>query len=203
MLSSFIDWSEYRLAGLLFHELTHQRIFVDGDTTFNESLASAVQQAGTALWLSDRQQQAELAVYSRWLTYRAEVITLIVATRNQLAKLYASDLGIDDVRFRKAQQLDDARKAHATIAARHGIENGFTAWFAGELNNASLGSVAAYNSRVPAFLNMLNSQASDFAGFYRYVEGIAGLDKQQRELCLDAWEDNPHAAATVCLTGGA
>ena len=32
VLSSFINWPDYRLAGLLFHELTHQRIYIDDDT---------------------------------------------------------------------------------------------------------------------------------------------------------------------------
>ena len=42
VLSSFIDWPDYRLAGLLFHELAHQRLYIDDDTQFNESLAVAV-----------------------------------------------------------------------------------------------------------------------------------------------------------------
>ena len=60
VLSSFIDWPDYRLAGLLFHELTHQQIYIDNDTRFNESLASAVQQVGTELWLKSRNESDQL-----------------------------------------------------------------------------------------------------------------------------------------------
>lgn len=203
VLSSFINWPDYRLAGLLFHELTHQRVYVDGDTTFNESLASAIQQVGTGLWLESRQRQSELAEFSRWLEYRAEVIELIVTTRRRLAALYAGQLDNAGMRRRKALEFDAARAAHEVIAERHGIGKGFRAWFAGELNNASLASIAAYNSRVDAFVNMLEDQSHDFAGFYRYVERIAALDRPRRDRCLDAWESNSGPVAPDCFTGDA
>ena len=43
LLSSFIGWPEGQLARLMFHELAHQRVYVAGDTPFNESYASAVE----------------------------------------------------------------------------------------------------------------------------------------------------------------
>ena len=92
VLSSFIDWPEYRLAGLLFHELTHQRIYIDDDTTFNESLATAVQQVGTELWLEERNQQKQLELLTSWNLYRDEVIALIENTRDNLAEVYLEDV---------------------------------------------------------------------------------------------------------------
>jgi len=198
VLSSFIDWPDYRLAGLLFHELTHQRIYIEDDTTFNESLASAVEQAGTELWLKSRNQGEALDEFLRWGAYRDEVIALIEATRDRLTSLYASDLSDAGKRARKARQFDSARAEHAAIAARYGITGGFGPWFASELNNARIGSVAAYNSRVPAFMRMLVEQENDFAAFYRYVERVAELDRDARELCLDAWEQRTQTAAGIC-----
>jgi predicted aminopeptidase len=198
VLSSFIYWPEYRLAGLLFHELTHQRIYIDGDTTFNESLASAVQQSGTELWLQSKNRQAELAGFSRWLTYRNEVIALIVATRNRLATLYASDLGDAQKRKQKTRIFDEARTEHGRIASRHGVENGFRDWFATELNNAKIGSVSVYNSRLGAFIRMLRARDNDYAAFFGYVENLAKLAKEARDRCLDAWEIGPKAAAGSC-----
>ena len=63
LLSSFINRSDYRLAGLLFHEVTHQRLYIDNDTTFNESLASAVEQIGIEIWLQGQNQQETLERY--------------------------------------------------------------------------------------------------------------------------------------------
>jgi predicted aminopeptidase len=198
VLSSFIDWPEHRLAGLIFHELTHQRIYVDDDTTFNESLASAVQQAGTELWLKSNNQQEALREMSRWLAYSEEVIELIVSTREGLTELYAGDLKDEEKRAQKARRFDAVRAEHAGIAARHDIAGGFGSWFAGELNNAKIGSVAAYNSRLPAFMHMLDAHDRDFPAFFDYVEKLADLERETRDRCLDSWDGGGEPDAGAC-----
>ncbi len=206
VLSSFINWPDHRLAGLLFHELTHQQIYIDDDTTFNESLASAVQLVGTELWLESRGQQDELEKLSRWSSYRAEVIELIESTRRRLARIYDTDSSDADKRNDKAGVFADARNSHRDIASKHGVSGGFSAWFAGELNNAKIGSVAAYNSQAPAFINMLRAQELDFAAFYDYVAAVGELGKAERDSCLDAWsrqhtskDDCPEMRKTVAI----
>jgi len=187
VLSSFIYWPDHRLAGLLFHELTHQRIYLDDDTTFNESLASAVQFVGTELWLQAREQQQELEKFSRWSLYRAAVIELIEATRDRLTRLYDSKQSDADKRKNKNAIFTQARASHQGIASLHGVTGGFKNWFAGDLNNAKIGSVVAYNARMPAFVNMLRAHRLDFAAFYKYVDSVGALDNTERESCLEAW----------------
>ena len=189
VLSSFIDWPDYRLAGLLFHELTHQRIYIDDDTTFNESLASAVQQAGTELWLDSRQRDADLARFASWLAYRAEVVTLIEATRDDLDALYRRDIDGERKRAEKSALFDRARGSHGEIAARYGVSGGYSAWFGGELNNAKIGSVSAYNSEVAAFLEILRAHEFEFAAFFDYIENLGALDRPERDACLSNWRE--------------
>jgi len=198
VLSSFVNWPDYRLAGLLFHELTHQQIYIDDDTTFNESLASAVQQVGTELWLKSRQQNDQLEQLKNWSRYRDEVIALIGSTREQLAEIYAGDS--DNAAKRKGKTLifAEARDTHAEIAARHGVKGGYTNWFAGELNNAKIGSVAAYNSLTPAFINMIRAYNLDFAPFYAYVQVVGDLEKPVRDDCLEAWSQNIGSGSADC-----
>jgi predicted aminopeptidase len=198
VLSSFIDWPDYRLAGLLFHELTHQQIYIDDDTTFNESLASAVQQVGTVLWLKSNNQLEAQDEFKRWLVYRDQAIALIVSTRAELDAIYASDMTDDEKRMRKAEQFQQARNAHDSIASRHGVGGGFKPWFADGLNNAKIGSVAAYNSRLNAFVRILDALATDFPAFYRYAERLSGLERAARNQCLDAWEQDNESDTTVC-----
>jgi predicted aminopeptidase len=198
VLSSFVNWPDYRLAGLLFHELTHQQIYIDNDTTFNESLASAVQQVGTELWLKSRHQSDQLDQLASWSRYRDEVIVLIGSTREQLAEIYAGDMDDASKRERKAQIFAGARDAHAEIAAKREIKGGFTRWFAGELNNAKIGSVAAYNSLTPAFINMIRAHKLDFAPFYEYAQAVGDLEPATRDSCLEAWSQNIGSAAASC-----
>jgi predicted aminopeptidase len=188
VLSSFINWPDYRLAGLLFHELTHQQIYIDDDTTFNESLASAVQQVGTELWLKSQNRIEDLDKLSRWLAYREPAIKLIESTRETLAHLYASEISDAEKRARKIQVFTDARNRHDVIAKTHRVNGGFTRWFAGELNNAKIGSVAAYNSEVPAFINMIRAHQFNFTAFFKYVEVLGALEKPVRDRCLATWK---------------
>src|SRR5580658_1316927 len=50
LLSTFIFESEADLADTIFHELTHQRLFVAGDTDFNEAFATMVADEGVRRW---------------------------------------------------------------------------------------------------------------------------------------------------------
>ena len=190
VLSSFINWPDYRLAGLLFHELAHQRLFIDDDTTFNESFASAVQQAGTERWLQARGETDLLARYRAWLEYRESVITLIESTRDELDQMYRLELDDATRRERKSTAFATARARHTEIADRFGISGGFTRWFAEDLNNAKVGSVSAYNAQRPAFLAILRAQDDNFERLYDYAERLGEQDKAARDACLESWADN-------------
>jgi len=198
VLSSFIDWPDYRLAGLLFHELTHQRVYIADDTGFNESLASAVQQAGILLWLESGNQTTQLDSFHRWLIYRKRVIALIGETRDELTRIYQQDIADSEKRRLKSQAFDRARGAHAEIARDHEIEQGFTRWFSSELNNAKIGSVATYSNLVPAFLDMIEAHGGDFEAFFTYVEKLGDLEKQERDSCLQIWVERAGAEGKTC-----
>ncbi len=51
LLSTFIHYPEAELARIVFHELAHQVVYVKGDTMFNESFASTVEEEGVRRWL--------------------------------------------------------------------------------------------------------------------------------------------------------
>lgn len=189
VLSSFIYWPDYRLAGLLFHELSHQRIFVENDTRFNESLAVAVQQAGTELWLKSSNRSAQRDQFRRWIEYQREVVALIEQTRKTLAELYQGDQVEAIKRERKQAIFDSTRESYADFARRLNYRGGFESWFAGELNNAKLGSVSAYHAQIPAFLAILKARDYDFAAFFDTVEVISELDKAERDECLALWSE--------------
>lgn len=198
VLSSFIDWPEFRLAGLLFHELTHHRIYIDGDSRFNESLATAVQHAGTRLWLTSRQQDSELESLNRSIAYRQEIVLMIESIRSQLAELYQLEESDEYKRDRKQQLFNSARQQYQEIAGRHDYRDGFEHWFAAELNNAKLASVSTYNVLVPSFISMIEAFDHDFERFFDYVENIGDLDREDRDLCLKEWQSGNATNSTNC-----
>ena len=51
LLSSMVELPEHWFAGIVFHELAHQRLYAPGDTDFNESFAVVVERAGVRRWI--------------------------------------------------------------------------------------------------------------------------------------------------------
>ena len=190
VLSSFIDWPDYRLAGLLFHELTHQRLFIDDDTQFNESIAVAVQLAGTELWLKSVHKDTQMGEFKRWIEYRRKVVSLIGQTREKLGQLYKSESSDAIKRDKKQAIFTASRESYSVIAENMNYRGGFKNWFAGELNNAKIGSVSAYNTHAPAFLAMISALDYNFAAFFEMAHEIGAMDRTEREQCLALWKDS-------------
>ena len=65
LLNTFVQWPEGELSRLIFHELAHQVAYAPGDTTFNESFATAVEHIGSERWLLERNASAEVRARSR------------------------------------------------------------------------------------------------------------------------------------------
>ncbi len=67
ILSTFVAWPDTELAGLIFHELAHAKVFVGGDTSFNEAFASFVERRGVVEWLRVTHDEAQIErVVQRW-----------------------------------------------------------------------------------------------------------------------------------------
>src|SRR6185312_649963 len=102
VLSSFVRWPETEVARLIFHELAHQLLYVKSDSVFNESFATAVEEAGLARWLAARKdpQLATQAEHAEHL--RGKFRELVRTTRAKLYELYESRLSDDEKRRGKA-----------------------------------------------------------------------------------------------------
>lgn len=204
VLNTFINWPEYRLAGLIFHELAHQQLYVKGDTAFNESFATAVQQVGVEKWLQASGQDKLLQKYQQHLVNRQKVFDLIQQARESLKRLYATTKGETQKRQEKQEILHKLKQDYASMSQGFVVKDGFKLWFQKDLNNAQLASVATYNSLVPLFKKLLQQYEGNFESFYQQVKGIAGLPKEQRPICLMAslnpapvYQSTPHHQTKV------
>ena len=191
VLSTFVRYREAELARLIFHELAHQVVYVKDDTSFNESFAVAVEEAGIARWLAAEAQvrgpaaAAELAADAeRGRELRAAFRTLVGATRERLAALYASEATDDEKRAGKAEAFAAMRAEYETLKAAAGIGPAFERWFAGGANNAGIVAVALYADRVPQFTALLAAENGDLPRFYARVKALAALPPADRTAAL-------------------
>lgn len=183
LLSTFIRYPEGELARLLFHELAHQVAYAEGDTTFNESFATAVERIGIERWLA-RADGSARTEYERYDARRQTFREMTRRARAALEALYASDAPADVKRRSKAEILARLRAEHAELKAGPWAGfSGYDAWFE-RANNASLGVVAAYNELVPQFERLFEREGGDFGRFYAEVRRLAALPKDERRATL-------------------
>jgi predicted aminopeptidase len=202
LLNTVLDWPESQMAGLIFHELAHQRLYVKGDTVFNESFATAVERAGVERWLAARGRSQEVQVYRRRWRDRERVVALVAQAREDLDVIYRSGADPQSLRRAKQRRLDELREQYRALRTESGADPGYDAWFADELNNARLGSLAAYHAYVDAFLALLARHCGDMEAFYEAAARTAALQPGRRAQALAelARDDQPLAGGGPCAT---
>ena len=104
--------------------------------------------------------------------------------RDRLEALYASDRSDEAKRAAKAELMAQLRSDYAQMKQqRWSGFAGYDPWFA-NVNNASLGVLAAYTELAGDFERLFVRQGSDFERFYAQVAQIAALPKAQRHATL-------------------
>jgi predicted aminopeptidase len=184
VLNTMMSWNDVELAAIIFHELTHQFLYVPNDSSFNEALATTVEEEGVRRWLRAQGREADLADRLVQQEHYAAVINLLSATRAELRAIYASGLAPGPMRERKRAAFASLRSSFALLKAGWGGHAPFETWFADELNNAHLASIATYFTCVPGFERELAAVGGDLSAFYARVREIAKLDQQKRDAAV-------------------
>lgn len=179
LISTFIYYPDAELARLLFHELSHQVVYVQGDSQFNESFASAVEEAGVERWLSGYGNQLMRDNYIAFSGRKKEFLKLLLNCRGELEKTYASKAGKAEKRAAKARLFEKLKVDYLVLKASWGGFAGYDRFFAEPLSNAHLASIATYNDFIPAFRALL-AREKTFPRFYAAARALAELDKSER-----------------------
>jgi predicted aminopeptidase len=184
ILSTMMSYGDDELAAIMFHELSHQLVYIPDDSSFNEAFAVTVEHEGLARWLKFRGREAELGRILKRRARQAEGLGLIARYRAELASLYQTRIAPEAMRARKAEvfaRLVDDLKA---LDARYGVKSGLVAELDGKPNNARLASVATYYECVPGFERLLAEGQRDLPRFYAAARELAKLPRDERRARL-------------------
>jgi predicted aminopeptidase len=182
ILNTMIGWNDVELASIIFHELTHQMIYIANDADFNEALATTVEDEGVRRWLESLGRSGELARYELEEKRSLEVVALLTGTREELRVLYGSGIDPTRMRERKSAAFAALRESYARLVQGWGPHPPFESWFEkSEINNAYLASIATYYDCVPGFRRELAAVGGDLDAFYRRVRELAKLDQEKRD----------------------
>lgn len=191
VLSTVINREDYRLAELLFHELAHQLVYIPGDTEFNESFATAVEQEGLRRWLaandySETRSRQIIEEARENTTRREQFVALVTDTVKELETLYDSEVDPQIKRQAKTDILASMRNAHARLRQDWGGFSPYEGWMSQALNNAQLATVSTYFNWVPAFEQLLQEQNNDLPAFYAVVKDLQAMNADSRKSVLEA-----------------
>ena len=184
LLNTFIHRSEADLAGLLFHELAHQVLYIGGDTAFNESFAVAVELEGVRRWFEHHGTPSQAEAYRRKIQRRDQFTALVLKHKARLAEIYASNSSAVEKRADKTRVLAELRSESAALKTNWNGNADYDKWFAQDLNNAHLAVIGLYSQYVPAFQKLLAQQNGDLAAFYTSAKAMGNLPENERHLTL-------------------
>ncbi|QYF96008.1 aminopeptidase [Massilia sp. PAMC28688] len=179
LVSTFIHYPDAELARLLFHELSHQVLYVQDDSQFNESFASTVEEAGVERWLKGFGNEAMRENYLKFSERKKQFVALLLECRKALDKVYKSGLSQADKRAEKARLFQKLKDDYQLLKASWGGFAGYDRFFAEPLSNAHLASIATYNDFVPAFRALL-AREKTLPRFYDAARKLGKLDKKER-----------------------
>ncbi len=180
VLSTFSKLDDAQTAALIFHELAHQKLYVPGDTVFNESFATAVEQEGLRRW---QIASNDAFIYEAYLSRRQRqdtFVDLIMKYRRRLESMYAEELPMEAKREAKVRIIS------GLIAEYHQMKNASPAmaayanWFKQPVNNAQIISISSYNEFVPAFNNLLIQHDRNLKKFFDACRRLAQKDISER-----------------------
>lgn len=180
LLSTFLRYPRAEVARLVFHELAHQLVYVPGDSTFNESFATAVEEAGVRRWMEAAGTPAERAAFETMSERRKQFADLVRSTRTELDALYAQPLADTEKRPAKAAAFARMRERYAALKQSWGGFAGYDRWFAQPLSNAHMASIATYEDALPAFERLLAGAEGDLPRFYAAARTLAALPAEAR-----------------------
>ena len=180
LLSTFIHYKATDLAALIFHEFTHQVVYVQDDSEFNEAFATTVEFSVLNSWLHSRGETERINELESRRLRQNRITEMILDFREMLGQAYKKESRAAS----KAALFKQLKQDYHEIQEAGEGTAYYDWWFSRELNNADLLSVSTYFRLVPAFSEMLDRHQGNLIEFFAEVKLLAKEDKSTRDQVL-------------------
>jgi predicted aminopeptidase len=195
VLNTMLGGDVADLAGALFHELAHQKLYVRDDSELSEAFATAVEEHGVEIWLAERGDSRALEQYRMRVQRRGEFAALVATQQARLQTIYAAESSDATKLEAKAQAFATMQTEYLSFKDRWGGTNEYDGWFREPLNNAALAAIATYRRWLPALKWRLRS--AGVAQFHADVAALADLPEQERAARLEQWDRESSATSRL------
>ena len=196
VLNTFVHNTDADLAEIIFHELSHQRVFANGDTDFNEAFATAVAEEAVQRWLRSLGNTNALQEYLDSQKRTEQFVGIVDQARTQLKAVYGDPveakggtggLSDNDKREQKKRIIAELKERYTALKLQWGGDTSMDGWFARPINNAQLNTIATYYDLVPEFRKLIRASNGDLEKFFATCTRLAKVkDKDGRHAALKA-----------------
>jgi len=147
------------LANTVLHESVHATLYIPGQSSFNESLASFVADKLTAVWLSSPgvAKAGELQAYTEAHAAGARRVRRLHRAYEELDAVYESQASDAEKQARKGELLAELK---AELKTKR------------DYNNATLAGYRTYDTGGPAFERLLERSGGDLAALLEAVKTL-------------------------------
>jgi len=185
ILNTMLGYGDDELASIMFHELSHQVVYIPGDSSFNEAFAVVVEREGLSRWLTVRGRPDDLTRHLRRRARQEAAMRIIKRHREQLAAIYSGGAPPEAMREKKRAEFSALVTELKALDAEYGVKSALASELEAAPNNARLASLATYYDCVPGFERVLQENQRDLPRFYAAVRALAKLPKETRhaQLC--------------------
>lgn len=182
IFSTQLKTREDNIVALVFHEMAHATVYFNGDSLFNESYATFVEELGTELYYKSlANKQAEEVIRKRKIKNQEHDILMkkLKQTANKLKKLYDSSLN-DEIKKKEKEKIIEAFKQEV-ITSKEFRYYDTKKFEKRKLNNEDFIGMLRYNSGTEFFQNKFIEVGKDFKKFHEEMKKLEVLNKKERK----------------------
>lgn len=174
------------LVRLIIHEMAHSTVYIPGDSTFNESYASFVEEKGSIAYFShfEGKKSKKIQEILDSKERSKEVYSLMESTRKKLEAMYSSPLQKNDKLKRKAELLDAFKKNLLALVRNRISKKQYKKLSERQFNNEDFQGVSLYHSGEDFFESEWKRAKMNFSDFHLRMKRLMDLSEEERESML-------------------
>jgi len=181
VLSPQLKWEEFRLVGLVFHEMAHATVYLPGDTDLNESYASFVEEKGLEQYytLTEGPKSQTLEKYRLEKIVRNRAIELLKRYAKNLESIYQSNQTKEEKLSAKQKIISEFKEEILKlkiVSAKKAEEFRKREW-----NNEDFLGFIRYHSGVKGFESIFQKVNGDFQAFHIEIKKLFELSPEERK----------------------
>ena len=187
VLSPQLRMTEDELVSLVIHELTHATVYFPGDSNFNESYASFVEEIGTEkFYRAFNTDKAEEVLLKRKKTKSQSdfIISQVKLTANKLKELYDLDTISDEEKLIQKKNIIEEYRSNILKNSAQFSKFDPEKFKTVKINNENFIGILRYHSGSKFFQDTFDRMGGDFQKFHTEVEKLKSLSSEERAKLL-------------------